>query len=358
MRRIATTGVLAALLAAITPAHADEAEVAAEPADGYCDYAKGVADAEAAILFGPELFGSFGYLDQPIDAAVPDATSNDLRLIAGVKWSLGNVYEGILVRKRAKADCRRHQALDDITGGTTYAALEARAKVLEAALVEAEKLLEQANEDLDTRRATAQEVGATKLRVDELRGLAADTQIALDALPPPVAGRTVARALETYYKADTEVEKHEAGLRTAQAWDVSVRVGFDKFLGADDESPYVALVSASFNLGWFLQHGANKRAAAGRKLLVTKEHGGQRVDSTVSRLVSMLEIEKKRKGEVGILLADLDEQLDQLRSLGGDAGRRYRQTVWFEWVKVKAEHAYLTSHVASLLEILGAEPEE
>jgi hypothetical protein len=91
---------------------------------------------------------------------------------------------------------------------------------------------------------------------------------------------------------------------------------------------------------------------------VTKEHGGQRIDSTVSRLVSMLEIEQKRKTEVGILLADLDEQLDQLKSLGGDAGRRYRQTVWFEWVKVKAEHAYLTSHVASLQEILGAEPSE
>jgi hypothetical protein len=358
MRRIVTTGLLtaSALLAASAPAHADE--VAATPRDGYCDYTKGVADAEAALLFSPELFGSFGYVDQAVDVTAPDATSNDLRLTAGVKFSLGNVWEGILVRKRAKADCRRHQALDDITGGTTYRALEARANVLAEALIEAEKLLAQANQDLDSRRATAQEVGATKLRVDELRDLAADTQIALDELPPPVAGRTVARALAVYYKADVEVEEHEASLRSAAAWDVSVRVGFDTFLGADDESPYIALVSANFNLGWLLQRGANKRAAAGRKLLVTKEHGGQRIDSTVSRLVSMLEIEQKRKTEVGVLLADLDEQLDQLKSLGGDAGRRYRQTVWFEWVKVKAEHAYLTSHVASLQEILGAEPEQ
>ncbi len=356
MRRFVTTGLIGAVVAATTPAHAEEN--AAAPRDGYCDYSNGVADAQSAILFAPELFGSFGYVDQAVDVTAPDATSNDLRLTAGVKFSLGNFYEGMLVRKRAKADCRRHQALDDITGGTTYRALEARANVLDDALIEAEKMLAQANEDLDTRRATAQEVGATKLRVDELRDLAADTQIALDELPPPVEGRTVARGLASYYKADAEVEAHEAGLRSAAGWDVSVRVGFDKFLGNDDESPYIAVVSASFNLGWLLQRGANKRAAAGRKLLITKEHGGQRIDSTVSRLVSMLEIEQKRKKEVGILLVDLDEQLDQLRSLGGDAGRRYRQTVWFEWVKVKAEHAYLTSHVASLLEILGAEPEE
>ena len=36
-----------------------------------------------------------------------------------------------------------------------------------------------------------------------------------------------------------------------------------------------------------------------------------------------------------------------------DESRRYKQTVWFEMVKAKAQHAYLEAHVQSIKEVLG-----
>ena len=63
--------------------------------DAYCDHVEGVAAAQSAILFGPELFGSFGYVDQLSAVDVPSTTSDDLRITAGVKLSLGGVYEAI-----------------------------------------------------------------------------------------------------------------------------------------------------------------------------------------------------------------------------------------------------------------------
>ena len=52
-------------------------------------------------------------------------------------------------------------------------------------------------------------------------------------------------------------------------------------------------------------------------------------------------------------MKDLETQMANLDRVGGDDNRRARQTVWFEWAKVKAEHAYLSAHVASLREVLG-----
>ncbi len=348
MRLFTTTGIAAAALVA--------AQGAAR-ADGYCDHAEGVAAAESALLFAPQLFGSFGYVDQPDVVAAPDATSDSLRFTAGVKITLTGLYEGALVKKRAKADCRRHAALDAVEGETTYRALEAKAKVLDAALDEATAILEDANADLERRRATAQEVTATRLRVDELRDLAADTRAQLEALPPPGEGRSMARALDVFQDADAEVERTEGKLRRARAWDVSVRIGYDKFLeNDDDESPFFGVVSIGFNLGWFLQGKANQKAASGRRKLVEEESA--EIGAGADQLRALLEIEKKREEESGVLVGELERQLAKLKKIEGEDSRQFRQTIWFSWVKAKADHEYLVAHVASLEEILGEETEK
>ena len=348
MRILATAALVAASLAHVGEARADD--------DSYCDFVEGVASAQSALLFAPELFGTFGYLDQQAQAIdVPEGTTDDLRLTAGVRYSLGNVYEGFLTRGRARAECKRKQALDRVQGATSYRALEARAKVLDEAVAEAEKLLADAKADLDSRRATSQEVVGTRVRVDELRAMAAATRKELAAAPAPAG--SMDRAMGAYLDADAAVERHDASLRKAQAWDVSVRFGYDQFLSNDvDESPLFALVQANFNLGWFLQGSGNGRAARGRRALAMEGRGG--LDATESRLRAVLAIEERRAEETGALVADLDGQLAALRQVGGDASRRARQTVWFEWVKIKAEHEFLTAHVASLRQVLGEESEK
>ncbi len=327
--------------------------VADADSSAYCEHVQGVADAQSATLFAPEVFTSVGYVDQPETVMVPDSASNDVRITAGLRYRLSGIYEGMITKKRAKADCRRHEALDQVQGDTTFRALEARAKVLDDAMARAEKMLAGANADLDKRRATAQEVTATRLRVDELRELAAETQRQLDALPKP-SGKSMARALDAYYDADADVEQQDAALRRARAIDVSVRFGFDKFAGGDDESPYFAVVTVGVNLGVFFQGKANKRAARGQARLIREEAGAE-LASTETRLRALLEIEEKREQETAILADDLEQQLDALEELGGNEAKRYRQTVWFDWVKASAEHAYFAAHAASLRDILGQE---
>ena len=54
----------------------------AEPVDdGYCDFVEGSASATAAPLLGPEVFGQFGYIEQPSFAVNP-TDSDNLRAIA------------------------------------------------------------------------------------------------------------------------------------------------------------------------------------------------------------------------------------------------------------------------------------
>ena len=325
----------------------------AEPApsrDAYCEHEEAVASSESAILMGPELFGTLGYIEAA-DTATTVATTNDARLIAGVRVKIGGIYQGMVTRDHARQACRRHQAIDQVVGASQHKALEAREKVLEDALPEAQKYLRDAASDLDARRANAQDVTATRLRVEELRQLAEDTHRAIEALPPvqgPLAG-----ALATYYDADAEMERDEGKLRAAQGWDLSVRLGVNEFLSRDTPQPLFAAVSATFNVGWFFEGSSNARASSSRAQLVHEAHVDDAVGATVVQLKEVLAAEEKREQETAALVADLERQLKELRDLGGDTTRRYRETVWFEWVKANADHEYLATHVASLKEVLG-----
>lgn len=333
---------LAVLVLMSAPAFAD---------DGYCDYVEGKANAEAALQFSPELIGSVGYVEQPDAVINPDASSKGLRLIAGVRYKVSGIYEGIATRERGKADCRRHRAFEQVRGETASRAISARLKVLDEALVEAEKLLRTDEADFAARRTTAQEATTTRVRVEELRQLAADDHRQLSVLPPP-SEAPLAGALQTYRNADAEVEANEAKLRRAQAIDVSVRFGFDEYAERENPSPYFAVLSVGLNLGVLFQGPANKRAAAGREKLVQSGRGPG-VEGTVDELRTTLEVESKREQESAALLKELQRQVDALNRIGGEESKRYRQTVWFEMVKAKAQHAYLEAHVQSIREVLG-----
>lgn len=352
-----------ALTLAVGVARAQPAEgevpAAADPVDdGFCDYVEGVAGAESALLMAPDVFASLGYLDQPGIVAAPETSTTEERFILGARYSLTNLYQGFVVRSRAAANCRRDRALRAVKGETTARALMARAAVLEKALVQANKILERASDDLEARRQTLQDVTATRLRVDEIRALAAQTRAELGTLPKPKEGLPMARSLETYYEADDDVERLEGRLRRARAWDLNVRVGYDSFLAeVEGESPYFAVATVGLNLGWFLQGGANARAADGRRRYRREEQGPDLLGATKEQMRQVLESETRRMEQTGVLVADLEKQLESLRDVISDNGRRYRQSLWFDWVKLKAENAYLTAHVESLKAVVGELPE-
>ncbi len=321
--------------------------------DGYCDYVEGVGNAEAAVQFAPDLIGSVGYVEQPVSSVVPDSVEKGLRITAGLRVKVSGIMQGAAIRSRAKADCRRHTAFTQLRGETSSRAIAARLAVLDNALTEAEAMLSKDVADFAARRTTAQETTAMRVRVEELRELAAEDKRQMSTLPAP-SSRPLAGALATYRGADADMETAEARLRKLNAVDVSFRLGIDEYLSRETPNPFFAVMQVSVNLGALFQGPANERAAAGRKRLVESGRG-LGVEGTVESLRVTIEIEAKRAKETAALVGELERQLEALRRIGGEESQRYRQTVWFEWVKAKAQHAYLTAHVDSIREVLGAD---
>jgi hypothetical protein len=344
---------LAFLLAPAGAAAQPAAPAAAD--DGYCDFVEGAAGATAATLQSPELFGQFGYIEQPTFAETPGADTSNLRLIGGVRYSLTNIFVGSATKRRASADCRRHKAIATVRGGSEATATLARLKVLDEAQVEADRILAQVTADLEARRITAPEAMSTRLRVDELRGAAANARRELASMAPP-STESLDSLLAAYRSADADVEASEARLRTMSAYDVSVRFGADRFLeGANANTNFFGVVQVGINFGALWLGGSNDRAAAGRKryVLATQEAQQQAVAVPAEQLRATLDVETKRATQVAALVADLQQQLDALAKIESEDSKRFRQTVWFDWVKAKAELAYLETHAASLRQALG-----
>jgi len=340
IRTCAVVSILTA--AAAAPAHAD----------GYCDFVEGVADAQSDLLYAPQLFGTIGYVKEPLTSAGA-ALESGTRAQVGVDYKISGLWEASATREHARIDCRRHQALDRVQGESLYAALEEKAKVLAEVGKEGDKVLAQAMEELAARRTTSTEVVGIRLRVNELRELAAETRRLLATLPPVQPGDKLGGALGAYYAADDELERYEGRLRKLQGIDVSLRFGYDQYLDRSDNAPVFALLTVGINLGVLFQGGANDRAAAGRRVLTREQHHIQLVDTTVTHLKSLIETENARAEETAALMKDLETQMANLDRVGGDENRRARATVWFEWAKVKADHAYLVTHVASLRQVIG-----
>jgi hypothetical protein len=275
------------------------------------------------------------------------------RVTAGLSYNVIGLAQAAATRARARADCRRHQALDRVQGETLQRGLAARLEIYDRAMGEADRMLGQVTADLKARRATSQEVAALRVRVNELHDLAADTQRQLETLPAPAPGEKVGGALAAYYQADADIEEEEGRLRRLQGVDVTLRAGYDQYFDRTDRAPVFALLSVSLDLGMLFQGAANDRAADGRRHMIREQHQVQLVDTTVSHLRSELELERQRADETAALAADLEAQMAQLDRVGTDETRRYRQTVWFDWVKVRAEQAYYSAHIASLAEVIG-----
>ena len=328
---------------ASTPALAD---------DGYCDYVEGTAAAESATLFAPEVFAQLGYieLNSVSMSGSPDVESDGTRFVGGVRWRLSGIMEGSATKARASADCAKHRAFDQVRGDTLRAGLEARGKVFDAAIPEAEKILAATNADFEARRATAQEAMATRLRVEELRRAAMENTAQLRALPV-ASGGSIAGAVAAYHAADSDMEDAQARIRRWNAIDLSLRAGVDQYLSIDtgDRSPFFGVISLGVNLGVLFQGSGNSRAASGRKRLLASGRDSLSQEGTVA----LAQAAAKRAADTATLEADLKRQIDALDRVGGDDSRRYRLIVWFDWIKAGAEHAYHEALSNALNQVVG-----
>lgn len=369
---------LVASMLAAAPGESPPAELSAEAVgetrsgvDAYCRYVSSAADSEAALLQMPKLFAQLGMLNPEMlsgDVVIespnaPPAIRPRLRLITGLSYSLGNLYQGHLARERAAAACATYQAGADLWSflrayqdGATRTALAAKAAVLDAALPGAQEMVQSLRGQVESGRATVEELNATELRVDAIRSLAIQTRQEMETVPPVQPPRSaIADLLRARDAAEEDEERVAARARQSQAWDVLVKGGYDQVFGLDNRLPVFGTVLLSFDLGRLWQGDADERARGARRDWVGLHSEGvdQLVEQLLRKMRAMKRAEERRLRESSVLLADLETRLKAVAALKLDKVKQYRDFLWLELVKVRAENEYLKAHVADLALILG-----
>jgi hypothetical protein len=111
--------------------------------------------------------------------------------------------------------------------------------------------------------------------------------------------------------------------------------------GARDD----AVELASAWPGW---RSASKRACRWRRRWLPRESLDGSTGVALRRVAS--ELASLRQ------LADLEGRMKEVSSLAGDRVKRYRDYLWFDLVRVRADNAFLKAQIRELQETLGADP--
>jgi hypothetical protein len=374
-RGAAALAAVLSLQAAAAARESDREEAVRRAAAGACKFVRGVADAEADVLLGPELFGRYGGVNL-VEATTTGTTvgtettvgAEKQRLMFGVNYSLGHLYRGLTVRKRGDAECRRETARAGLEAalyaGIDYGkgpALVAREEVLKAAIPDGQKILDELRDEVRKQSATVEELEAARLRLDSLRALLTQTALERERLPPaaaqPTAQPALAQLLQEFRAADDQVEQIAGSLRSATAWDLNLRGAYDHIFDAKQTTnpPIFGMVEVTYNLGGLFQGAANARAREGRKEREAEDLSGvdRRAAELLRQLKAMRSAEETRLREVSVLNADLQQQLEQVRKLQTARVRRFGELLWFELTRLRAEEAFLKVHVKDLAAVVG-----
>ncbi|RKH73673.1 hypothetical protein [Corallococcus aberystwythensis] len=358
------------LWAGMAPAAEEAGTVRAQGdlAKGYCERVRGTSRALAALELAPEVFASVGAVNAGDAMGGSDDMplgSPKLRVTAGLGYDFVGLYRGRTLRSRAEAECRRYQALAALQSAVEHgsrlgeaAALDARARALATSLPRAEELVAQLRSDLRDGGATLEELNAVQVRLDHLRSLARDTaqareQLALEPTPPE--GQTLNALLSAFEAADDQVEVLSGGLRTASAWRLSVRGGYDEVFDVDQDTPLFGQLTLGYNLGNLWQGRANAQAREGRRQEARDAVDGapRRVRQLLGELRITERSEQQRLGEVSALVSDLQGQLREVEQLQTRQVRRFRDYLLLELARLQAEQAYLGAHLETLQTLLG-----
>ncbi|MCU1278287.1 MAG: hypothetical protein JWM53_1833 [bacterium] len=361
---------LLAIAVALLPAVA-RAELSADYADdgdAYCTFAQGVARSQSALLFSPQFFLEYGVVNgNDVTSGSGGVTSAPptQRLTFGARYSLvAGLVRGVVNRQRASADCERYRASSGLARflvenreQVSPAALDAKLSILRAALPKAQEVLRTLRGSVERARSTVEELEATQVRVDELEAALMQAETLRAGLPPRTTLPAPSELLRRHRAADEEVQKYEARLRLTEAFDISVRGGYDRFFGLRDETPLFGVIALTINPAVVYMPFAEAEAAKAKTRVVRLENDAveQKAELLASRLKALLAGERRRLGELRALIADVEGRIHSIESIESDKLRRFRESMWFDWVKLKAEQEFLRVHVAELTTTVGGD---
>lgn len=327
--------------------------------DDYCTYVEAVASSEAALLSAPELFAAFGALNEPsvFGTSTFFGLTPATRLIGGLRFELMGLTRGALLGGRAAQECERYQAESGLHGFLDWArsvarrGLVARLETLTAAEPHGLKLLAEAKRDLEAGQTTVSTLNAVQLRMAELQRLMTDTRRDLASLPVATPPRSsLARLRARHLQAVGLLEEVNGALRRSRAFELGLRAGYDRSFPGREGLPLFGMVTVSLNLGLLGQGGPDGRAIEAFRRWRPRALEGveERLDAELRRLEAEAEVERARLGEVKVLLADIERRMQSLETFRGKEIQSFRDYLWFERVKLKSEHAYLTARAEDL----------
>jgi hypothetical protein len=153
----------------------------------------------------------------------------------------------------------------------------------------------------------------------------------------------------------TKQEIEQGKFREAGTWDISGTAGAQRIINAGQSSPYFASVTLSFNPGRLWQGGAERRATEGFHRWIQEDPTGPSVRTymLLNHFRAIQTAEGKRLQETETLMSDLERKLESIRSVGNDKVQSYEDYVWFDYIKIKAEHAYLVAHLKDMATVAG-----
>ncbi len=333
----------------------------------YCDYVLGAAASSVAQQLYPRLYVSGGLLtnaDGATDFGIAAKDAGVLwRLQAGLSYSLADLNEGIAIRNRARAECALYRSQSDLFAFLAHydepdsiPGLQAKIAVLEEALPRAERVLENLRGSLSRQEATVEAVNATTLRVDGLRSELGScrARVAIAARKHPVPQEPAAALMHSYREATSLTAESESRVRLSRRYDLSLRAGYDRLFGVREGIPILATLTFTYSLGSLTQPKLEAQAQKGRAGWAAFGIEGihDRVQVLLSKLRGLLDEQSRRASENSVLLADLEKRYQALESTPGDSVRAYRDYLWFDLTRLKAEAAYLRAQTEELRQLV------
>ena len=333
----------------------------------YCQYVSSVATSQAATYLSPIVFGSAGSTSAeilPSPLSTTTSVANRTRFFGGASFSLGNVQRGLALKGIARANCEQYKVtagleafLEENGDAITSNALEARADVLRDALLHSKEILSRSERLLNAHVATTQEFHGMQLRRDELLQILeqTDSDMGKAVRSESLAMFPLNELLKKQQDLLTRQEIEEGKSRQAGTWDVSGTAGFQRILHAPQSSPFFGSITLSLNLGRLWQNGAERRATDSFHRWTQEDPTGAsvRTDMLLQHFHAIETAEAERLRETDILLEDLEQRLQSVRGVGDERAQSYEDYVWFDYIKIKAEHAYLVAHLQDLSVVAG-----
>lgn len=340
----------------------------AADAESYCEWTRAAASSESAPLLAPSLFVSGGVVNGMEGSLGASGTSPTTRITAGASYSVSGLVKGIMIRKRASRECERYRIASRLQAfvqtyreGESAGALAAKLAVLNDGLSRAESIVERSKVLLRDGRATVDQVTDEQIRLDTLRVDIGHTKRDLDviatrAVPNP---GELSGDLRNFAQSEAAIEDDEAAIRRSSAWDLSLRGGYDRFVGVRDDTPLFGVATLTVNVGMLGQFGADARAVKSRAAWADKHIDGpsDRAHVAIHKLRAVSREAHERLTGHAALVDDLTERFRIVEGLNRDSTRAAANVLWFDLLTARADHEYLRAlivEVDAILEKLAA----